>query len=237
MLCRYSGGLHQAIEAKEGVEVKPDSHATASITFQVFFRCAEQSHTLHTSQPALQNPMCSGGANMCCTHLHRNIVKFHCSVSLVVISGLSRARSCLCLRVWLHRFYQKLAGMTGTARSAAAEFYEIYGLRVVPIPTNKPPRRKDLPLRLYYTEQVGPTVPARVPSWSVLLLGLVATLAICMMPVKPLPLFVAAKAKALSATHHGIVLWWHQTGQPFLCCSKVKFCNRVFISSGAHPSR
>jgi preprotein translocase subunit SecA len=56
------------------------------------------------------------------------------------------------------RFYQKLAGMTGTARSAAAEFYEIYGLRVVPIPTNKPPRRKDLPLRLYYTEQVCYTI-------------------------------------------------------------------------------
>jgi hypothetical protein len=56
---------------------------------------------------------------------------------------------------YLCRFYQKLAGMTGTARSAAAEFYEIYGLRVVPIPTNKPPRRKDMPLRLYYTEQVG----------------------------------------------------------------------------------
>lgn len=37
-ISRYSGGLHQAIEAKEGVEVKPDSHATASITFQVFFR-------------------------------------------------------------------------------------------------------------------------------------------------------------------------------------------------------
>jgi preprotein translocase subunit SecA len=53
------------------------------------------------------------------------------------------------------RFYQKLAGMTGTARAAAAEFYEIYGLRVVPIPTNKPPRRKDMPLRLYYTEKVG----------------------------------------------------------------------------------
>ncbi|KAF8056768.1 secA [Scenedesmus sp. PABB004] len=86
-ISRYSGGLHQALEAKEGVEVRPDSHATASITFQVFFR-----------------------------------------------------------------FYAKLAGMTGTARSAAAEFYEIYGLRVVPIPTNKPPRRADLPLRLYYTE-------------------------------------------------------------------------------------
>jgi hypothetical protein len=38
-ISRYSGGLHQAIEAKEGVDVKPDSHATASITFQVFFRC------------------------------------------------------------------------------------------------------------------------------------------------------------------------------------------------------
>jgi preprotein translocase subunit SecA len=54
------------------------------------------------------------------------------------------------------RFYQKLSGMTGTAKSAAAEFYEIYGLRMVPIPTNKPPRRKDLPLRLYYTEKVRP---------------------------------------------------------------------------------
>lgn len=48
--------------------------------------------------------------------------------------------------------------MTGTAKSAAAEFYEIYGLRVVPIPTNKPPRRKDLPLRLYYSEKVRASV-------------------------------------------------------------------------------
>lgn len=52
--------------------------------------------------------------------------------------------------------------MTGTAKSAAAEFYEIYGLRVVPIPTNKPPRRKDMPLRLYYTEKV------RCVKWCVL---------------------------------------------------------------------
>jgi preprotein translocase subunit SecA len=37
-ISRYSGGLHQAIEAKEDVQLKPDSHATASITFQVFFR-------------------------------------------------------------------------------------------------------------------------------------------------------------------------------------------------------
>jgi preprotein translocase subunit SecA len=44
-ISRYSGGLHQAIEAKEDVEVKPDSHATASITFQVFFRWAWSLHT------------------------------------------------------------------------------------------------------------------------------------------------------------------------------------------------
>jgi preprotein translocase subunit SecA len=64
-LSRYSQGLHQAIEAKEGVEIKPEAHATASITFQVFFR-----------------------------------------------------------------FYSKLGGMTGTAKSAAAEFHEIYNLKV-----------------------------------------------------------------------------------------------------------
>lgn len=57
------------------------------------------------------------------------------------------------------RFYQKLSGMTGTAKSAAAEFHEIYALRMVPIPTNKPPRRKDLPLRLYYTEKVCRQLP------------------------------------------------------------------------------
>lgn len=64
---RYQGGFHQAIEAKEGVPVKADSHPTASITFQVFFM-----------------------------------------------------------------FYCKLAGMTGTASSAAAEFYETYRLKVRP---------------------------------------------------------------------------------------------------------
>jgi preprotein translocase subunit SecA len=41
--------------------------------------------------------------------------------------------------------------MTGTARSAAGEFYEIYGLRVVPVPTHRPPARVDLPPRLYFT--------------------------------------------------------------------------------------
>jgi hypothetical protein len=51
------------------------------------------------------------------------------------------------------RFYNKLGGMTGTARSAAAEFYEIYGLKVVPVPTNRPPARTDLPPRMYFTEE------------------------------------------------------------------------------------
>lgn len=44
--------------------------------------------------------------------------------------------------------------MTGTASPAAAELHEMYALTVVPIPTHRPPARTDLPLRLYYSEQV-----------------------------------------------------------------------------------
>ncbi|KAI8472415.1 MAG: SecA DEAD-like domain-containing protein [Monoraphidium minutum] len=87
-ISRYQAGVHQAIEAKEGVEVKPEARATASITFQVFFG-----------------------------------------------------------------FYGKLAGMTGTAQAAAAEFFESYKLKVVAIPTNRPPRRVDLPLKVYFDPQ------------------------------------------------------------------------------------
>ncbi len=75
---RYNDGLHQAIEAKEGVTVARESKTLASITFQNFFR-----------------------------------------------------------------MYNKLAGMTGTAQTEAAEFNEIYGLNVVEIPTNKPVKRED----------------------------------------------------------------------------------------------
>ena len=85
---RYSGGLHQALEAKEGVQVQPESLTLASITFQNYFR-----------------------------------------------------------------MYEKLAGMTGTAQTSAEEFYKVYGLEVVPIPTNKPNQRKDLPDRIYKSEQ------------------------------------------------------------------------------------
>ncbi|NEG70898.1 preprotein translocase subunit SecA [Bifidobacterium ramosum] len=75
---RYNEGLHQAIEAKEGVEVKPENQTFATITLQNYFR-----------------------------------------------------------------MYDKLAGMTGTAETEAAEFMGTYKLGVLPIPTNKPMIRKD----------------------------------------------------------------------------------------------
>jgi len=75
---RWSGGLHQAVEAKEGVEIQSENQTLASITFQNFFR-----------------------------------------------------------------MYPKLAGMTGTALTEAAEFADIYGLDVVAVPTNEPVRRAD----------------------------------------------------------------------------------------------
>ena len=75
---RFSDGLHQAIEAKEGVEVKAESKTLATITFQNYFR-----------------------------------------------------------------MYDKLSGMTGTAKTEEEEFDEIYNLDVVEIPTNKPIQRVD----------------------------------------------------------------------------------------------
>jgi preprotein translocase subunit SecA len=85
---RYSDGLHQAIEAKEGVQVERDTQTFATITLQNYFR-----------------------------------------------------------------LYHKLAGMTGTAETEAAEFYEIYKLDVVVIPTNKPLQRKDLDDFVYRTKR------------------------------------------------------------------------------------
>ncbi len=84
---RYSGGLHQAIEAKEGVPVQPESKTVATTSYQNYFR-----------------------------------------------------------------LYKKLAGMTGTAKTEEEEFYKIYGLEVVVIPTNKPVIRKDHPDVIYRTE-------------------------------------------------------------------------------------
>ncbi len=84
---RYSDGLHQAIEAKEGVKIEKESQTLATITFQNYFR-----------------------------------------------------------------MYEKLAGMTGTAKTEEDEFRNIYNLDVVVIPTHKPMIRKDLPDVVYKTE-------------------------------------------------------------------------------------
>jgi preprotein translocase subunit SecA len=75
---RWSNGLHQAVEAKEGVTIEPENQTMASITFQNYFR-----------------------------------------------------------------MYPKLGGMTGTAATEAKEFYDIYKMNVVTIPTNVPVRRVD----------------------------------------------------------------------------------------------
>jgi preprotein translocase subunit SecA len=83
---RYSEGLHQALEAKEGVQVQPENVTLASITFQNYFR-----------------------------------------------------------------LYDKLAGMTGTAMTEAAEFMDIYELDVLEIPTNVPVARKDSDDEVYRT--------------------------------------------------------------------------------------
>ncbi|OLO38112.1 preprotein translocase subunit SecA [Alkalihalophilus pseudofirmus] len=83
---RYSDGLHQAIEAKEGMEIQRESMTLASITFQNYFRR-----------------------------------------------------------------YQKLAGMTGTAKTEEEEFQQVYGMDVMSIPTNKPIARDDRPDLIYKT--------------------------------------------------------------------------------------
>lgn len=85
---RYSEGLHQAIEAKERLEIRRESRTLATITFQNLFR-----------------------------------------------------------------LYDKLSGMTGTAETEKEEFFKIYGLDVVIIPTHEPLVRKDLPDAVYKTEK------------------------------------------------------------------------------------
>jgi len=85
---RWSDGLHQAIEAKERVNIRNENQTLATITLQNYFR-----------------------------------------------------------------MYKKLAGMTGTASTEAAEFKKIYNLDVVTIPTHKPIIREDLPDKVYQTEK------------------------------------------------------------------------------------
>ncbi len=84
---RWSDGLHQAMEAKEGVAVQQESRTFASITFQNYFR-----------------------------------------------------------------LYGKLAGMTGTAMTSSEEFFKVYGLNTVAVPTNKPAQRIDSEDQIFQTE-------------------------------------------------------------------------------------
>ncbi len=85
---RWSDGLHQAVEAKEGVQIKEESRTLASITFQNYFR-----------------------------------------------------------------FYEKLSGMTGTAETSKEEFYKVYTLPVVPVPTHNPISRVDNPDLIFQNEK------------------------------------------------------------------------------------
>ena len=85
---RYNEGMHQAIEAKEGVEIKNENQTLATVTLQNYFR-----------------------------------------------------------------LYEKISGMTGTAETEAAELNSIYGLDVVPIPTNRPNQRADHSDRIYKTQE------------------------------------------------------------------------------------
>ena len=85
---RYSDGLHQAIEAKEGLDIQNESMTMATITFQNYFR-----------------------------------------------------------------MYEKLSGMTGTAKTEEEEFRNIYNMQVVAIPTNKPIARDDKPDLIYASMQ------------------------------------------------------------------------------------
>ena len=85
---RFSEGLHQAIEAKEGVTIQNESKTMASITFQNYFR-----------------------------------------------------------------MYNKLSGMTGTAKTEEEEFRNIYNMTVTQIPTNKPVQRQDKPDLIYISQK------------------------------------------------------------------------------------
>jgi len=85
---RFSDGLHQALEAKENVEILSENETLASITYQNYFR-----------------------------------------------------------------LYKKLSGMTGTAATEAEEFFDIYNLPIVSIPTHKPMIRKDWNDQIFRTEQ------------------------------------------------------------------------------------
>ena len=106
---QWSDGLHQAVEAKEGVKVKEETQTLATITLQNYFK-----------------------------------------------------------------LYGKIAGMTGTAMTEAAEFWKIYKLDVIAIPTNRPLHRDEFPDVIYRSETEKFTAVAdeieRMNRWDVVVL-------------------------------------------------------------------
>ncbi len=106
---QWSDGLHQAVEAKEGVKIKEETQTLATITLQNYFK-----------------------------------------------------------------LYDKIAGMTGTAMTEAAEFWKIYKLDVIAIPTNRPLRRDEFPDVIYCSETEKFTAVAdeieRMNRWDVVVL-------------------------------------------------------------------
>ncbi|OYU35322.1 preprotein translocase subunit SecA [Novosphingobium sp. PASSN1] len=111
---RWSNGLHQAVEAKEGVQIEPENQTMASITFQNFFR-----------------------------------------------------------------MYPKLSGMTGTAATEAPEFFDIYKMNVVTIPTNVPVQRVDEEDEFYKNTQdkfqaIAKLIRARYDTGQPVLVGTVS---------------------------------------------------------------
>ncbi|KTF69785.1 preprotein translocase subunit SecA [Sphingomonas sp. HT-1] len=111
---RWSDGLHQAVEAKEGVNIEPENQTLASITFQNYFR-----------------------------------------------------------------MYPKLSGMTGTASTEAPEFYDIYKMNVVTIPTNLPVQRIDEEDTFYKTTEdkfagIAKTIKAHAERGQPVLVGTVS---------------------------------------------------------------
>ena len=119
---RYSDGLHQAIEAKEGVPVQEETKTSASITYQNLFR-----------------------------------------------------------------MYKKLSGMTGTGKTEEEEFREIYNIRVIPIPTNRPIARIDHPDLLY--PSLKSKFKAVVKMWS-LVMKKVNQSSWVLLPLKPVITFL-----------------------------------------------
>ena len=111
---RWNEGLHQAIEAKEGVKIERETRAVASITYQNYFK-----------------------------------------------------------------FYTKLAGMTGTAKTSQEEFFKVYGLDVVSVPTHRDSKRVDHSDLIFMTEEgkfkaIAKEVRARYEQGQPVLIGTVA---------------------------------------------------------------